>query len=187
MNSIYNPTALSQFGINNFASASSNVPVDLSALGPCVQGLFGVGLESFTASQPGKPGSFTGVKSGIYTGFRAPDAPGPFEFSVVNDVSKTQGTLNFYDKLDNPGQFIPGQIVKGYTRSSNPFRNYTAREDDPSEFLPTQIKELGNSLGIITNRTPAKVNENPGPGNNEPGTALLNCYNRNAFAIRLNF
>jgi len=67
----------------------------------------------------------------------------------------------------------------GYTPPNNPSVNYTASNADPNKFVSLQVKELGNSIGLITNQFPEEVNNTPNsPENNEPGTHLLDCYNK---------
>lgn len=166
------------------ATATNNGPAsaDAAALGVCTSSIFGVSLKSFTASEPGKAGSFTGIKAGVWTGFNQSDAVGPFQFTVVNDVSKTKGTLAFMDSRQNPDAFMPGEVLNGYTDGSHPFRNWTGSDIDPSKFVSTQIFELGNSLGSITHMPlpegPRRLGSDP--KNQEPGSKLLTCYNKNA-------
>jgi hypothetical protein len=101
---------------------------------------------------------------------------------VVNDVSKTKGTLAFMDSRQNPDAFMPGEVLNGYTDGSHPFRNWTGSDIDPSKFVSTQIFELGNSLGSITHMPlpegPRRLGSDP--KNQEPGSKLLTCYNKNA-------
>lgn len=54
-----------------------------------------------------------------------------------------------------------------------------ATRPDPAKFVDIKIKELGNSVGLITGQTPEEVNNTPNsPENNEPGTKLLDCYKK---------
>jgi hypothetical protein len=153
------------------------------ALGPCVKDLFGVTLVSFTPSQkgsgntPSSNGSFTGTKPGVYQGADSPDAKGPDDFTVANDVSKNSDELLAMGKADGANTDIPpGQHVQGYTPQRDPLHNYTASNDDASNFLPTQIFELGNSLSFITHKLSKTKDIKPGT---EPlANALLDCYTR---------
>jgi len=60
-------------------------------------------------------------------------------------------------------------------------RKYRRVDHPPSNapnMLNRQTVELGNSLGVITGtQLPVAWNTSPGQRNNEPGTALINCYN----------
>lgn len=158
------------------ASQATQEPqtTDKEALGLCTSFLFGVTLESFSQSAPGVNGSFTGVMAGVYRGYGQPLAAGPYRFTVTNDVSLTSygTTRNFL--AGNPG--YPPVVAVGYTNPDRPFINYTA-SNDPN-MANTQIWELGNSLGYITQR---QLPRGPsdfslGPSNNEPGSRLTHCY-----------
>lgn len=135
-------------------------------------------LTSFVASQPGQNGFATGLKAGIYTGAHSDDLPGPMQFTVTNDVSKTTEQLtDMYNEARKRNPYIsplpPGQVVGGLTTSFSAFLNYTASDVDPSKFLYTQIKELGNSLGILTHQP---IEGNNAGGYKEPGDYLRDCY-----------
>jgi hypothetical protein len=176
------------------ATATSNGPgaANLAALGACTSSVFSVALKSFTASTSTTNGSFTGVKAGIYTGSSAPDAAGPFQFTVTNDTSMGVGgvTASYYI-AGNTTETLPGgapcsheqdpvlHSIAGFVDPCRPFMSYTANNvSDVSNYsiVQIQIRELGNALGYITHSAPSHLSIEPGPGNNEPGQSLLDCY-----------
>jgi len=174
--------------------SSSALAPDKKALANCTKALFGVSLVSFAPSAPGENGSFTGETAGIFTGFNQPLAPGPSQFTVTNNVNKYSGSQLAGVAAAN-GQLQPGESIGGYTFFNNPYENYTANDlssynggggvpggipiPDPAfADLETQIFELGNSLAVLTDTVPQNVNSTPGPANTEPGTRLLNCFNK---------
>jgi hypothetical protein len=140
-------------------------------------------MTSFTASVPGQAGTFTGVMVGVYTGTGQPLAPGPSQITITNNVSfNTAQTTANYRSLG--GSVPPGTRIDGYTNPDSPFTNFTSSEMTPGLVPPpnaygmedTQIWEMGNSLGDITNQPlPAVPNYTPTPANNEFGHTLLNC------------
>ncbi|MHB8525864.1 MAG: RHS repeat-associated core domain-containing protein [Candidatus Acidiferrales bacterium] len=175
-------------------SGSPGLTPDKKALANCINAQFGVSLLSFTPSAPGQNGSFTGAMAGAYTGYNQPLAPGPSQFTVTNNVNKYSGSQLAGVAAAN-GQLQPGESIGGYTFFNNPYENYTANDlssynggggvpggipiPDPAfADLETQIFELGNSLAVLTDTVPQNVNSTPGPANTEPGTRLLNCFNK---------
>jgi len=164
---------LIQPGQTGGGGGSRNSFVNQKALSDCVTDIFGVLLTSFMPSQPGAAGlaqiTVPSPDVGVY-------GPGSQEFGVLNDVSKSSGTLTVYAKLG--GNYVPpGYQVMGWTPQANPTHTYTASNQQPSQFVSTQIFELGNSLGYMTGAVPAVVNNMPGTANNEPGSRLRDCYN----------
>jgi len=135
------------------------------------------------------PGIFEGSKAGVWQGYDKPDAAGPYAFDVINSVGKTSGTLKFMAQQENGYQYDQGS-VNGFTdATADPleaikdrppsFIDYTAKDQDPSQFVPTQIYELGNSLAAITHKPlpqgPPKSASDP--TNPEWGRKLSDCYN----------
>ena len=161
--------------------------VDTSALGNCTKSLFDVALIAFTPSQPGKGGIFRGSKAGVWQGSGNPDAAGPYVFDVDNYVSKTSGSLKVMAQQEN-GYDYPGTVTGFTDATAGPisvtgrppsFIDYTAKDQDPSQYVPTQIFELGNSLAAITHKplpqgTPKAASD---PANQEWGKKLSECYN----------
>lgn len=150
-------------------------------LAKCTSSLFGVTTISFTPTHGAwSGGSFTGGMAGVFDGVGKPLLPGPYIFTVNNDAMLPTSVLQMM-YTNPPGQggvLAPGDTIGGLTPASNPFVTYTAFDQQVSEMQQTQIWELGNALGLITGRQiPEHWNTNRGPGNNEPGNALLNCYN----------
>jgi RHS repeat-associated protein len=148
-------------------------------LNECTQRLFGVELKSFTASQRGSNGSFTGYGADAY-GSGGSDT----EIAVVNEVrAYTSNDLrNQYNANLTPGQqplpagsFVMGRAgptPSGYT----PYRNFTASNLTNSRaILATQIHELGNSLKAITGVTMGPNSPAGLGGDTDAGTRLERC------------
>jgi hypothetical protein len=156
--------------------------VNLKKLADCISQLFGGSMVSFTASTSESNGSFTGEMAGIYNGAYKPLLPGPYEFTVTNNTELTVGSLTALYTLEPGSVPVPqGTPIGGFTPQNNPFTTFTGGNQTPAAILQTQIFELGNSLGFITGKQLPPLgtawNVKPGPGDNEPGTALQNCYN----------
>jgi hypothetical protein len=109
--------------------------------------------------------------AGVFNGAWQPLLAGPSQFTVTNITSMTVGMLS---------TLYPAP-AGGLTFSDMPFMNWTGWNQSAANIEQTQIYELGNSLGFITGKQlpPADTpfNVQPGPGNNEPGNLLWNCYN----------
>jgi RHS repeat-associated protein len=171
------------FGPSGGAGGPANSTVNKAALEQCANQLFGVGMTSFTPSVPGDStapganGSFSGVMAGIYNGTGNPLLPGPYQFTVTNDVTMNWQSITLYEIRN--GSIGPNGRAFGYTPSYAPFTNFSARNIPASGMYGlnyVQIWELGNSLGFITGKQiPAVWNYIPG-SSNEPGQILEDCY-----------
>ena len=143
----------------NLPSALQPKPLQLrNPLAHCVLSLFGVSFLSYSPSGPGANGSFSGSYQGK-------------TFTVYNNAT-IYGVADLTAYVRTHG--YPGATTEGLTFRDNPYVNFSAY-NGPDSVADIQTFELGNSLGYITNLMPANPNQNPGPGNTEPGTSLLNC------------
>lgn len=186
LNSIYNPTSLSQFGINNFTSGPQIAST--SWIDDCTQSLFGVSLVAYRQAKaksdggPAQNGSFTGVKAGVPTGPGGTgigqDAAGPYQFTVTTELMPLdQVDKNWraaYAAGGGTHMPPPTQKIPGYTDLSQPYTNYDASDDNYA--WQTQIWELGNSLGSITGRGNRYNGEVGYDKTNENGKLMWQCY-----------
>jgi hypothetical protein len=164
------------------------------ALGPCLKSLFGVTLISFSTTVPGKAGIFQGSKAGVFRGVDQADASGPYVFDVINSIGSTREQLGDMYNAQNPAKPLPsGAGLNGYTPAAGPlptiydngvarppsFIDYTAKDQDTSQYLKAQIWELGNSLSVIDHLPQPQGTPKAGsdPSNQEWGHKLLDCYN----------
>jgi len=179
LNSIYHPNDLSKFGIENFALIQPTL--NLSRMGPCTVGLYGVLTKYFRPSEPDidaqHPG-FDGRFDGQRLRFKWPTGiiPGA-SFTVMNDVHMT---LSEARAAAPPGY----DLAHGYMDLSNPYLTHTLAGQDAYETVKVQVIELGNSLtkisGTMSDEQMVVSDRTPNPGNpyaatKVPGLKLWNC------------
>jgi hypothetical protein len=128
------------------AAGVASYPNLKKALAICAKLLFGVDLVSFTASQPGQDGQFTGYgpDSWFHGGNDA-------QFTVRTDsASFTSAQLNEqWSKAY--GKPVPiGSTVLGLTWPDSPFTNSVANNLTSLGTVVNQAHELGHSLHNIT-------------------------------------
>jgi RHS repeat-associated protein len=154
--------------------------VDQDILKNCVERLFGVTMTSFTPSQRGTHGTFTGF---------GPDSirnnGNNARITVTNDrTSYTSADLNSQYAATG-GRLPRGGTLAGLTwppnhpnrpaRDNSPYINYTANNLSPMLTLQNQIHELGHSLRMITSGRFQEAWE--------AGNALVDCV-RNGGGFR---
>lgn len=161
--------------------SSSGTPyVVLAVLDGCVQELFGVSLQSFTASRRGQNGQFVG-----YGPDSLQNRGNNATIQVSNDrTSFTSAQLNTASRR----RLAPGTTIAGLTfqagdpnrlvpTDNSPYINYTANNLGPMLTLENQVHELGHSLREITTGSPHESVEN--------GSRLRNCVkSRGGFRTR---
>ena len=139
----------------------------------CTELLFGVTLASFTPSNSGSNGSFTGYgPDQIYNGGNNAN------ITVTNDVSTYSSAQNL--AIVNASRIAHGvapyparTFIYGRTSSTAPYANSTSNDvKNTVEIVKTQIHELGNSLRYIT---PAANNDNANVPDPDAGNRLENC------------
>jgi len=135
-----NPDALGGGG----GGGGGDGQVNITALTDCVFALFGVTLESFIPSAPGKNGSFKGFGADQ----RDNEGLNYDEVTVTNNVFKNQGTLTFDAKMSG-AHVPPGKTVVGYTPPDSPSTNYTARDVDSWVLASTRIWAAVSNSPIV--------------------------------------
>jgi hypothetical protein len=146
--------------------------LDVKRLMDCISALFGVSGTSFTQTTKTSAGRFTGTLNSN-------------SFSVQNFQGFNAAQLTSWWAQSNHRTPPSGFVSIGLTIPSAPYFNFTANDAASYGYSPltSQVYELGNSLGVISGTLQSNPNQMPGPGNTEPGNALLNCItNTGAFA-----
>lgn len=150
---------------------------DLTKLKECVKAYgFDPNSVEFTASQPGKGGTFLG--------FAPWDTQRSSGLGVVNDVS--YNSVQIGNIRTGHGPPDTGITIRGTAHTPDgrglaeysPYRNYTSSNlTNPIAIIATQIHELGHSLSMITDVSPetAPYSRLRPSGKPDDGTFLERC------------
>lgn len=154
-------------------SLGSKVLFDFTTLNDCSEKLFGVTVTSFTPSNKGSNGSFTGFGPDSFS-----NGGNNAKITVTNDVNKYSSsqalTIANAALIANGQPKLPANtFVYGFTDSSSPYTNFTSNNVKSTVvILKTQIHELGNSLRYITG---AANNDKAKGRDPDAGNRLENC------------
>jgi len=148
--------------------------INVSALGNCLGGQFGVALlyaSPTVGNGTGDPGNMNGsatIMFGADQGFLVG--------TITNDIMSVslQNMQQPSSAYVNPGT----GTTLGFTNPGDPWTNYTATGTLGQAAVDVQVQELGNSIAVIQGTIPAQYPGQPvlQSPEQDPGATTLNCY-----------
>jgi RHS repeat-associated protein len=170
--------------------------VIMKVLSDCIQSLYGITTDSFTAPQPGVNGSYIGSGYDANVDLPSQIENGPSMISITaNATQYDMLSIRSNDACGDPERPLPmGESPGGCNRKENILGDhggsyqYLVGSDLQTSMMPSiNIIELGNALDVLSGTQTwdqaynQDIQSNTDPNisyfQNAPGNRLLNCVN----------